>query len=87
MVVITRKAVYYDNMDSMTDEIRKAVKVHLLRSGIQQKDIAQATGFSQSQISNALNGWGGNVPRVWSAIFEQAGLRLAVLDKDGKEVR
>lgn len=70
-------------MDSMTNSIREAIKVYLTRKNIKQTDIAKRRGLKNSEVSNALNGWAYQMPRVWQEILEDQELRLVVVDKKG----
>jgi transcriptional regulator with XRE-family HTH domain len=65
----------------MNEQIRKAVRVELVRRDMQQKDLAERTGMSQQHVSALLTGRSGNLPGGWEKIFDALDLELEVVTK------
>lgn len=78
---------YHVNMEPMNDSIREAVRVELARRRSTQARLADEVGVSRQYISDIMSGKSGNVPSVWSRIFEQLGLELIVVPKANREGR
>lgn len=74
-------------LESMTDHIRRMVRVELQRRGLTQQTLAESMGRKRQQINNALTGRAVEIPDLWQDIFEKFGWELRVFDKDGNEVR
>ena len=68
-------------MATMTEHIRKEIKKRLIDVGITQTDLAEQVGRSRQQVSDMLNGRGGNINEVWSNILDALGLELVVREK------
>ena len=66
----------------MTDEVRRALDDYMEIAGINQNELAEASGKHPQQISDALRGKIGKVSSVWEAAFAACGLKLAVVPED-----
>jgi transcriptional regulator with XRE-family HTH domain len=66
----------------MNAQIRKAVRIELVRQDMQQRDLARITGMSQQHVSGLITGRSGNLPEGWEKIFEALGLELVVVPKE-----
>lgn len=65
----------------MNDRIREAVRVELARRKSTQARLAEEVGVSRQYISDIMSGKSGNVPSVWSRIFDELGLELTIKPK------
>lgn len=68
-------------MISMNDRIREEVRVALARKAINQSELAERIGISKQYLNAYMNGKAGNVPRLWSKVFDELGLELVVRPK------
>lgn len=68
-------------MEPMNDRIREAVRVELARRKSTQARLAEEVGVSRQYISDIMSGKSGNVPSVWSRIFDELGLELTIKPK------
>ena len=69
----------------MNDRIREAVRVELAKRRSNQARLADEVGVSRQYVNDIMNGRSGNVPAVWSRIFETLGLELTVVPKSDSE--
>jgi transcriptional regulator with XRE-family HTH domain len=69
----------------VNDQIRRAVRVELVRRDLKQKDLAKLTGVSEQHISDLLRGRSGNLAEGWEKIFGVLGLRLEAVPDDEAE--
>ena len=74
-------------MQTMTDDIRKAVKIELARRGWTQERLADEVNRSRQQINNALRGRASKTPDLWEDIFKAFNWRVIVVDEQGNEVK
>ena len=65
----------------MNERIREAVRVELARRKSNQAHLAGEVGVSRQYISDLMTGKSGNVPAVWSRIFDELDLELTVTPK------
>lgn len=68
-------------MTSMNDLIREEVRVALARKDLNQSELAERLGISKQYLNAYMNGKAGNVPRLWSKVFDELGLELVVQPK------
>lgn len=66
----------------MTDDVRKALSDYMEIAGINQNQLAEASGKHPQQISDALRGKIGKVSSVWEAALAACGLKLAVVPQE-----
>jgi len=73
-------------MEPMNEKIREAVRIELARRNSNQAALAEKVGVSPQYLSDIMRGKSGNVPAVWSRIFEELGLSLIAVkdDKPGR---
>lgn len=72
-------------MEPMNERIREAVRIELAKRRASQAQLADEVGVSRQYISDLMNGKSGNVPAVWSRIFDELDLELAVTPKTKQE--
>ncbi len=68
-------------MEPMNDRIREAVRIELAKRQSNQARLADQVGVSRQYLSDIMSGKSGNVPAVWSRIFDNLGLELTVKPK------
>jgi len=68
-------------MEPMNERIRKAVRIELASRRSNQAELARKVGVSPQYVSDIMSGKTGNVPTVWSRIFDELGLELTVKPK------
>lgn len=68
-------------MEPMNERIREAVRIELARRRSNQAHLADQVGVSRQYISDLMNSKSGNVPAVWSRIFDELDLELTVTPK------
>lgn len=69
-------------MEAVNEKIREAVRVELARRNSNQAALAEKVGVSPQYLSDVMRGKSGNVPAVWSRIFEELGLNLVAVKDD-----
>lgn len=64
----------------MTNDIRKAVKVELVKQGRSQTEVAEAIGVTRQHLSRMLSNHAqsGGLPVAWESLLEELGLELVV---------
>lgn len=72
--------------NAMTDEIRKQVKIELVKRDMNQVDLAKATGMSPGHISMILTGNTANLPGSWHKILDALGLKIVIAPKDAEVI-
>lgn len=68
-------------MQSMTDEIRQAVKIELVKKRMTQGELAERAGITPQHFSRMMQGSSSNVPESWQRVFDELGLELVVQPK------
>jgi transposase-like protein len=72
-------------MQSMTDEIRAALRAEIARQGKTMADVAREIGTSKNQISRMLGAKRkdsvGDLPDTWQALLQHLGYELIVKPK------
>lgn len=68
-------------MKHMTDSIRQAVKIEMVKRDWRQQELADAAELSRPYISELLNAKAGNINPAWEQIFDALGLELVVRPK------
>ena len=69
-------------LTSMTDQIRKAVRIELLKQDMRQTDLADELEVSRQYLSQLLTGKTGELNPTWSKIFNKLGLKLIVVPEE-----
>ena len=69
-------------LTSMTDQIRKAVRIELLKQDMRQTDLADELEVSRQYLSQLLTGKTGELNPTWSKIFKKLGLKLIVVPEE-----
>ncbi len=67
---------------SMTDQIRKVVKIELLKQDIRQTDLADELEVSRQYLSQLLTGKTGELNPTWFKIFSRLGLKLIIVSEE-----
>jgi predicted XRE-type DNA-binding protein len=64
----------------MTDKIRKAVKVELVKQGRRQAEVVQAIGVTRQHLSRMLSDHAksGGLSRAWEKLLAEMGLEVVV---------
>lgn len=70
-------------MVRMNDQVREEVRVALARRNMTQADLAEKLGVSRQYLNNYLRGRAGDVPKLWSLVFDELALELLVRPKRG----
>lgn len=68
-------------METMTNEIRKAVKKRMIDKELNQTELAKTIGKSRQQVNDVLSGRTGHLAETWEEIFKALGLELIVREK------
>ena len=63
-------------LTTMTDKIRKAVKIELLEQGIKQTDLAADLQISRQYLSQLLNGHSGKALVIWEKLLEKLDMTI-----------
>ena len=70
---------------SMTNYIRKAVKIELIKKDVSQVDIAEKIGVTPQHLSRMLSesskSKSGDLPEAWEKLLNELGLELVVKAK------
>ena len=69
---------YYANMDVMTDRIRQAIRIAMLRQQVSQTELADRVGLSRQHVNHLLTGHRGRLPDGWEKLLGGLGLELVV---------
>lgn len=70
-------------MASMNRQIREEVRVALARRNETQAVLARRIGVTPQYLSDIMRGKSGNVPDVWQKVFDDLGLELVVVKREG----
>ena len=70
-------------INHMNDRIREEVRVALARKNIKQSQLADNIGVSRQYLSAYLRGKQGDLPKLWSKVFDELDLELVVVSKNG----
>jgi predicted transcriptional regulator len=67
----------------MTEEIRKAVKIELVKRGVSQTAVADQIGVTRQHLSRMLSDstQSGGLPESWVKLLDELGLELKVVPK------
>ena len=68
-------------MTDMTDDIRLSVRVHMLKNGISQTQLAEDVGLTRQHVSALLTGHRGRLPDSWQRVLDGLGLEVVVRAK------
>jgi predicted transcriptional regulator len=73
------------HLSGVTDDIRRAIKIELLRRGIQHQEAAERIGVSATHLSRMLSEAGkarsGDLPESWKNILNLLDLELTAVPK------
>lgn len=69
-------------MKDMNNRIREEVRVAMARRNLNQSELAERVGVSRQYMNAYVSGKAGNVPRLWSKVFDELGLELTVKPKE-----
>ncbi len=72
---------YYVIMETMTEQIREAVRIELAKRKWSQSELARRIEKSPQFISQIMGNDRGDVPEYWQNIFDELGLELVVKAK------
>ena len=72
---------YYVIMETMTEQIREAVRIELAKRKWSQSELARRIEKSPQFISQIMGNDRGDVPEYWQNIFDELGLELMVKAK------
>jgi ribosome-binding protein aMBF1 (putative translation factor) len=72
---------YYVIMDTMTEQIREAVRIELAKRKWSQSELARRIEKSPQFVSQIMGSDRGDVPEYWQSIFDELGLELMVKAK------
>jgi DNA-binding phage protein len=68
-------------MQSMTDDIRQAVRIELVKRRMTQTGLAEQAGITPQHLSRMMQGDSSNIPGSWEKVFDTLGLEVVVRPK------
>lgn len=68
-------------MNVMTEDIRQAVRIELVKRKMTQGALAEQAGITPQHLSRMMQGSTSNVPESWQHVFDVLGLEIIVKPK------
>lgn len=77
-------------MQTVTDDIKAALRAEIARQGKSMADVAREIGTSRNQISRMLSAKrkdsSGELPDVWQTLLEHLGYELTIKPRSSNDV-